>query len=267
MISLPSLFLSHGAPDLTLSDHAANRFLKDLSSQLSQPKTILIISAHWQAAVPTLTTARAPQTIHDFSGWPQQLYSMQYPAATDGNLIERTRTLLGEAGLPVGEDARRGYDHGTWVPLLLAYPKADIPVVQLSLQQGGSARQHFEIGQALSPLRQEGVLIIGSGAAVHNLGTLAAEGTPAPHWAENFDQWLNNNIEAHNLEPLLEFPKMPQEAHQAHPTPEHLMPLFVAMGAGWSGGHASRLHHSYSYSSISMACYAFGGNTEIKTSF
>ena len=259
MTTLPSLFLAHGAPDLILSNHPAKHFLNDLSDQVAKPEFILIISAHWQAGVPTLTTANTPETIYDFSGWPQQLYSLHYPAKTDVSLIERTKTLLAEAGLPVGEDARRGYDHGTWVPLLLVYPDADIPVVQLSLQQDGSARQHFEIGQALAPLRNEGVLIIGSGATVHNLGTLAPEGTPAPSWVQDFDQWLDNNIQARNLEPLLAFPDTPEKAHQAHPTPEHLMPIFVAMGAGWSGGHASRLHHSYSYGSISMACYEFGG--------
>jgi len=262
MISLPSLFLAHGAPDLPLNDHPAKRFLAGLAGQLPQPKSILIISAHWQAAVPTLTTAVRPEIIYDFSGFPQHLYSLQYPAVTDVGLIERTKTLLAGAGLQVSEDARRGYDHGTWVPLLLVYPNANIPVVQLSLQQGGSARQHFEIGQTLSPLRKEGVLIIGSGAAVHNLSTLAPEGTPAPNWAKDFDQWLDNNIQARNLEHLLEFPNSPEEARQAHPTSEHLMPIFVAMGAGWSGGLASRLQHSYSYGSLSMACFSFGSNAE-----
>jgi len=262
MTSLPSLFLAHGAPDLPLNDHPAKRFLADMRTQLPQPKSILIISAHWQAEVPTLTTAARPETIYDFSGFPQSLYTLEYPAMSDVELIEQVKALLEKSGLPVGEDATRGYDHGTWVPLLLAYPDADIPVVQLSLQHSGNARQHFEIGQALSPLRKEGVLIIGSGGAVHNLGTMAPEGTPAPNWAKTFDHWLNDNIQAHNLEPLLEFPGSPQEARQAHPTLEHLMPIFVAMGAGWSGGHALRLHHSYSYGSISMACFAFGSQAE-----
>ncbi len=267
MTSLPSLFLAHGAPDLPLGEHRAKRFLAGLSSQLPPPKSILIISAHWQAEVPTLTTAVAPKTIYDFSGFSQHLYALKYPAVTDTGLIERTKTLLADAGLQAGEDARRGYDHGTWVPLLLVYPNADIPVVQLSLQQGGNARQHFETGQALSPLREEGVLIIGSGGAVHHLGALAPEGTPAPDWAEGFDHWLDSNIQARNLEHLLEFPIMPEEARQAHPTLEHLMPIFVAMGAGWSGGHASRLHHSYSYGSLSMACFAFGNKAEAEISF
>jgi len=267
MISLPSLFLAHGAPDLILSDHPAKEFLTGFSSQLPRPKSILIVSAHWQSGIPTLTTAEAPQTVYDFSGWPQQLYSLQYPAKTDVDLIERTRALLRGAGIVAREDEKRGYDHGTWVPLLLAYPKADVPVVQLSLQQDGSARRHFEIGQALSPLRDEGVLIIGSGVATHNLGSMAPEGTLAPNWAKDFDQWLDNNIQARNLEHLLEFPNTPAEARRAHPTPEHLMPIFVAMGAGWSGGHSSRLHHSYSYGSISMACFAFGSKAETGISF
>ncbi len=262
MTSLPSLFLAHGAPDLPLGDHAAKHFLSGLARHLAHPKAILMISAHWQTIIPTLTTASAPETIYDFGGWPPSLYSLKYPARTDAKLVERTTALLYQAGIQVNEDARRGYDHGTWVPLLLAYPKADIPVVQLSLQSRGNARDHFTIGQTLAPLRDEGVLIIGSGAAVHNLGTLAPEGTPAPNWARDFDQWLSNHIEARDLDHLLEFPAMPHEARQSHPTLEHLMPLFIAMGAGWSGQYSSRLHHSYSYSSLSMACYAFGRKAE-----
>jgi len=263
MTSLPSLFLAHGAPDLPLGDHAAKRFFSGLARQLPLPKAILMISAHWETDALALTTAAAPETLYDFSGWPQPLYSLKYPARTELELIDRAKRALGQAGITIGEDTRRGYDHGIWVPLLLIYPDADIPVVQLSLQRGRSARRHFEIGRALAPLRNEGVLIIGSGAAVHNLGTLTPEGTPAPNWAKDFDLWLDSHIKARDLDPLLEFPALPLEARQSHPTLEHLMPLFVTMGAGWRAGHSARLHHSYSYGSLSMACYAFGTQVEV----
>ena len=265
MSSLPSLFLAHGAPDLVLSEHPTKHFLKGLGYVLPKPKAILIISAHWEAHQISLGTARMPETVHDFSGFPQTLYSLKYPAATDHALVKRTQALLGEIGLDVGLDANRGYDHGAWMPLSLLYPKADIPVVQLSLQRGGNARLHFNIGQALAPLRDEGVLVIGSGAVVHNLGALAPDGVSTPDWAKKFDRWIDDNIQNRNLEQLLDFPRQPQNAHKAHPSPEHLMPIFVALGAGWQGGNAMRLHHSFSYSAIGMACYGFGRAAEFDT--
>jgi len=265
MVSLPSLFLAHGAPDLPLTEHKAKRFLNGLAAQLIKPRAILIVSAHWEETMPTLTTAPTPVTIHDFMGWPEPLYDLQYPAHSDTVLIERTKKLLAQAGFPIKEDAERGFDHGAWVPLLLTYPDANIPVVQLSLQRGGDPRQHFRIGEALAPLRDEGVLIIGSGATVHNLGALAAEGTPAPDWAKDFDHWLNVQLAERKTDQLLEFPKVPAGARQAHPTIEHFMPIFVAMGAGWAGGHTSLLHQSYSYGSLGMACYAFGNDAEMNT--
>lgn len=262
MTALPSLFLAHGAPDLLLTDHVAKRFLTGLSGLLPAPRAILVVSAHWEATVATLATSTAPRTIHDFAGWPAALYDLTYPAVTDTALIERTKVLLGDAGLPVAEDERRGYDHGAWVPLLLAYPDARIPVVQLSLRRGGDAAQHFEIGRALAPLRQEGVLVVGSGASVHNLYELAPEGTPAPDWAEAFDKWLFDRMESGDLESLQRFPAEPATARRAHPSIEHFLPFYVAMGAGWGGGSARRVHHSYSYGSIGMACYAFGRAAE-----
>jgi len=262
MTVLPSLFLAHGAPDLVISDHTAKRFLNRLADLLPRPRAILIISAHWETTTTALTTAVAPSTVHDFTGWPSSLYELSYPAHTDATLIERTKALLDTAGVPVIEDAVRGYDHGAWVPLLLSYSDAEIPVVQLSMLRGSNTKQQFSFGQALAPLRQEGVLIIGSGATVHNLYEMSPEGTPAPDWAEGFDQWLFDCIERRNLEALLRFPAEPITAQRAHPSIEHFLPIYLAMGAGWDGGFARRLHHSYSYGSIGMACYAFGHSTD-----
>lgn len=262
MNSLPSLFLAHGAPDLVLSEHPAKRFLEELAGLLPTPRAILVASAHWEASVPTLTTAVAPETVHDFAGWPAPLYALRYPAVTDADVIERTGSLLAAVGLPVAEDGQRGYDHGTWVPLLLGYPEATIPVVQLSLERAGDAVRHFEIGRALAPLRQEGVLIIGSGASVHNLREMAPEGTPPPAWAQAFDQWLFDRLNDADVEALLRFPTEPEWARRAHPSIEHFLPIFVAMGASWEDGSVRRLHHSYSYGSVGMACYAFGTFSE-----
>lgn len=259
MTLLPSLFVSHGAPDLALSDHPAARFLAQLGESLPRPRAILVVSAHWERPVPAITTSPAPATIHDFSGWPRALYGLRYPAPGSPWLAERVAGLLAEAGLPLEADPARGFDHGAWVPLLLGWPAADIPVAQVSLIRGGDARAHLALGRALAPLRGEGVLVLGSGAAVHNLGALAPEGTPPPAWARAFDEWLAEALAAGNREALCRFPAAPREARAAHPTPEHLMPLFVAMGAGGDEGRAVRLHDSWSYGSLSMAAYAFGG--------
>jgi 4,5-DOPA dioxygenase extradiol len=169
------------------------------------------------------------------------------------------RRLLANASLPLREDPLRGYDHGAWVPLLICYPRAEVPVVQLSLVRGADARHHFRIGEALSPLRDEGVLVVGSGASVHNLRRLGPEGSPVPAWASAFDDWLEQCIAARRLDTLLSFPREPAQAALAHPRSEHFDPIFVAMGAGWPGGHARQLHRSYSHGSLGMACYAFGG--------
>jgi|TARA_R110002072_G_scaffold2069_17_gene17451 4,5-DOPA dioxygenase extradiol len=263
MNSFPSLFLAHGAPDLPLSTHPAKRFLSQLGAWSPRPRAILAISAHWEAPGLALGTAAAPRTVHDFGGWPAALYQLDYPARNDLALVARIRSLLDQAGLPVAEQPAQGYDHGVWVPLLLIYPDADIPVVQLSLQRGGTAAEHFAIGGALAALRAEGVLIVGSGATVHNLGEVAAEGTPPPDWAQRFDLWLSDSLARRDLPGLLRFPDAPAMARRAHPTSEHFLPFFVALGAGWEGGQARCLHQSYSYGSIGMACYAFGGGAEI----
>lgn len=258
MSPLPSLFVSHGAPDLVVSGHQAAQFLSDLGRELPRPEAILIVSAHWERSELTVSTSPAPPTIHDFMGWPEELYRINYPAPGALWLAGQVAGFLSTAGIKVAPDHRRGLDHGAWVPLHLAYPAADIPVAQLSLLQGGSAREHFEIGLALAPLREQGVLIIGSGSAVHNLRMLAPEGTPPPPWALDFDDWLVDALERRDLADLSAFPGRPKDARIAHPTPEHLLPLFVALGAGWAENRWSRLHQSWSYGSLSMSAYAFG---------
>ena len=163
---------------------------------------------------------------------------------------------LKAAGIAHAEDTERGYDHGVWIPLLLAFPKADVPVIQLSLRRGASAAENYAMGQALAPLRDRGVLIVGSGATVHNLRQIAREGTPAPDWARAFDDWIVSGVETGATDRLLGFPAEPAGARLAHPTPEHLMPLYVALGAG--GGRGRALHRSFSWGSIGMTSFAFG---------
>lgn len=262
--SLPSLFLSHGAPDLPLTNHPAKAFLTGLEKRLPRPSAILVVSAHWETPGLALGSAPTPETVYDFAGFPSVLRQMRYPAQTSFALLDRVEALLRAAGRRVTRDPSHGYDHGVWAPLMLSFPRADIPLAQLSLDLGGDAARHVEIGRALAPLRAEGVLTIGSGAAVHNLRALKPEGSPPPPWAQRFDVWLAEAIAARDLAALTAFSHpAAADAALAHPTPEHLHPLHVALGAGWSGGASRRIHQSFSYGSISMAAYAFGAPPEL----
>jgi 4,5-DOPA dioxygenase extradiol len=255
-MTLPSLFLAHGAPDLPYSPTPARAFTEGLGTQYPGLRAILVISAHWEARLPTIGTAPSPETIYDFGGFDDRLYSLTYPARTSAEVIAEVAQALDAAGIAHAEDPDRGYDHGVWIPLKLAFPQADVPVIQLSLRRGAPAAENFAMGQALALLRDKGVLIIGSGTTVHNLRMIAREGTPAPDWARAFDDWIVSGVEAGETNRLLRFPAEPAAARQAHPTPEHLMPLYVALGAG--GGRGRALHRSFSWGSISMTSFAFG---------
>ncbi len=258
MSVLPSLFLSHGAPDLPLGDHPAKRFLCGLADRFPRPEAIVSISAHWEASRTTIGTAPRPHTVHDFSDWPATLYDMSYPARTDPALIGEITRLFNAGGIVCETSPTRGYDHGVWVPLSLVYPKADIPVMQISLTRHQSPSFHLELGRALAPLRKEGVLIVGSGASVHNLRGLRPESSKPPDWALAFEAWLETALDTNDLKALLSFPRRPDSARLAHPTPEHLMPLFVSLGAGLDDFACTQLHKSFSYGSIGMTSYAFG---------
>lgn len=258
-MTLPTLFIAHGAPDLPLSGTPARAFTQSLGACFPKLEAILVISAHWEARVPTLGTAAAPDTVHDFGGFDERLYDLRYPARTSPKVIAEIAAALKEAGIAYSEDPRRGYDHGVWIPLLLAFPKADVPVIQLSLRHGASAEENMALGRALAPLREKGVLIVGSGATVHNLRALAREGSPAPDWARAVDDGIVAAIESGDTASLLKLPET-QIGRIAHPTPEHLMPLYVALGAG--GGRGRALHRSFSWGSISMTSFAFGEQSE-----
>lgn len=257
MTQLPSLFISHGAPDLPIRTGATQDFLRQLPQTMPTPEAILVISAHWLTAQPTVTYAAQPKTIYDFGGFPQALYDLSYPAPGAPELGDRLVAALSEAGFPAQTHPTRGFDHGAWTPLILAYPEATIPVVQLSLQPHQPPEHHYRLGQALAPLRHQGVLIMGSGAATHNLGAFGAgyEALP-PVWATAFDDWLAQAISQNDVQRLLDYRQLAPYAAQNHPTEEHLLPLFVALGAG---GKGRQIHHGFTYGAFSMAAYEFGG--------
>lgn len=266
---LPSLFVSHGAPTLAIEHNDTVAFLQSLGAQVERPRSILCVSAHWMTKVPTLGAAQQPETIHDFGGFPASLYQMRYDAPGAPDLAARAAALLDEAGIEAQVSPRRGLDHGAWIPLMLIYPEADIPVTQLSVQADGGPSASFQLGRALAPLRSEGVLILATGSAVHNLSRIGGEPSP-PDWAVQFDEWLHRKITASAHEELMDYRRLAPYSALAHPTEEHLLPLFVAMGAGGVGEAGSaehpdekpravRLHSGWTHGSLSMAAYGFGG--------
>lgn len=256
---LPSLFLPHGAPDLALADIPAADFLRSAFQNLDRPKGIVIISAHWETAETEITAAPELPTIYDFGGFSSALYSLKYPAKTAVWLIDSISDRLQEQGFPVTQNSSRGLDHGAWIPLRLALPEADVPVVQLSLSHAHTPQMHFALGQALSSLSEQNILVIGSGALVHNLRQIRLEGTPPPVWAVEFDNWVDEALVRQDWDALFTFDQSPL-GRKSHPTPEHFLPLLVAAGsgAGYTGKlHVRKQHSSYSYSSISMSAWEF----------
>lgn len=269
MQRLPSLFLSHGSPMLSLEPSPARDFLAGLGNQLPHPRAILVVSAHHDAAHQggraTVTASPAPPTIHDFGGFPDELFAMRYPAPGDPALAARIADLLGKHGLAVAADPERGLDHGAWVPLSLIYPDADIPVVQLSIGSNATPEWHYTLGQALIPLRDEGVLIIGSGSMTHNLRTLFATrppiDAPAPPWVTAFTDWVAERMKDKAVDDVLHAVERAPHGPDNHPTMDHILPLFVAMGAGGLPLAAERLHASTTYGLLAMDVYAFGEET------
>lgn len=247
---LPTLFISHGSPTLVQDDDAAHHFLTGLAAGLPKPKEILVISAHWETQIATLSTVAKPETIHDFGGFPRALYELRYPAPGAPALGDRAARLLEEAGFDVARDPKRGLDHGAWVPLTLIYPAADIPVTQLSIQTRLGQQHHLRLGpqhhlrlgQALAPLRDAGVLIIASGAATHNLqavfDTRFKHDAPTPDWVAAFAAWLAETLEQGRFDDALDYRAQAPFALENHPTEEHLLPLFVALGAAGGGAKA-----------------------------
>lgn len=255
--SLPSLFVSHGAPTLSLDPGETGTFWQRLAQELPRPKAVLCVSAHWMTGEPAVSAPARNATIHDFHGFPEPLYRLVYPAPGSPELAARAAALLGEAEIGCAVDGERGLDHGAWVPLRLMYPVADVPVIQLSIQPERDAAWHYRLGAALAPLRREGVLVLASGGAVHNLRTVIWQGGPAPDWAVAFDNWLADALAAGRTAELLDWTHRAPHPRHAHPTPDHLLPLFVALGAAGEGARGERRHRGFTLGSLSMAAYQF----------
>lgn len=255
----PIIFVSHGAPSLVLEDCAARDFLKRLGSELGAPRAIVAISAHWASESPALTGTANPDTIHDFYGFPDALYRLRYPAPGAPQLAAQICELIHAGGFECEIDPQRGLDHGTWSPLLLMYPQAQVPVVQIAIQPHRGAAHHFALGAALASLRDEGILIMGSGGATHNLGQIRGGGNPpAPKWVSAFAEWLTDAVTDGRSAELVNYRRVAPCAAENHPSEEHFLPLIVAAGAAGEGARGRCLHSSYTYGVLSMASYAFG---------
>ncbi len=256
---MPVLFLSHGAPTLPLEAGETGMAWQRLGTQLPKPSAILMISAHWETSIPTVSRAVQPKTIYDFSGFPKALYKLRYPSPGAPEMAQAAALALQQAGIAVQLDDTHGLDHGAWVPLSFLFPQADIPVAQLSLQPDKNPAWHVALGRALRPLREQGVLIIGSGAITHNLHAVFKhpQGEPAPQWVAEFCDWIAAKIAAGDLQALIEYRSRAPHAVQNHPTDEHLLPLFVALGAATKIDTALHLNRVMTYGLLAMDAWLF----------
>jgi 4,5-DOPA dioxygenase extradiol len=249
---MPVVFISHGAPDALLNAPDAVACWREIGQRIPLPSAILVISAHWQARRPTASLSGAPLTVHDFSGFDPALQRIHYPAPGAPALAERTVALLSAAGIAADLHPDRGLDHGAWVPLTVLFPKADVPVTQLSLIARADAASHLAVGQALAALRDEGVLILASGAITHNFAWAGSALLPQ---ARDFSDWVAQRLTAQAIPDLLAY-RNTANGSAAHPTDEHFLPLFVALGAA-HGDPVTRYPSPFTYGNFSMDAYCW----------
>lgn len=257
---MPTLFVSHGSPMLPLEPGSAGPMLQALGQALPRPEIILAFSPHWMARQPILGTSTRPATLHDFGGFDRALYALQYPAPGAPQWAARIEALLREAGWGVHEDPQRGLDHGVWSPLRLMLPQADIPVMPLAMPWPLDAALAYRLGAALAPLTEQGVLLFGTGSLTHNLHEFhpsARTDDPPAAYVQAFVEWMRGMIDRGDTPALLDYRRRAPHAARAHPTDEHLLPLFWALGAAGEGAtprhHAGGVH----YGNLSMDAWEF----------
>lgn len=256
---MSTLFISHGAPTLALEPGVTGELLTRLGQTLPRPRAILVVSAHWDTRTPRISMVSQPETIHDFGGFPAAMYQMQYPAPGAPALAQQVKTLLEQTHLTVALDPARGLDHGAWVPLMLMYPQADIPVTQLSIQSHAGAAAHFALGQQLASLQAEGVMLLCSGAITHNLHDFFSADRDAPvlDYVPAFSDWMGQRIAAGDSQALLNYRQLAPAATRAHPHEDHLLPLFVALGAAEGMGKPQRHQPENTYGILAMDTYVW----------
>ena len=256
---LPALFVGHGNPMNALQTNAWTGSWAALGRTLPRPRAVLSISAHWYIEGTAVTAMDAPRTIHDFGGFPRELFAVRYPAPGDAALAARVQQLL--APLPVTADQHWGLDHGTWSVLCHLLPQADVPVVQLSIDETQPPSFHYELGARLRPLREESILLLGSGDIVHNLHAYAWGRHPQePYdWALRFEARVRELLASGDHTPLIEYPALGRDAMLAVPTPEHYLPLLYVLGATVAGEPVSFPVEGMDGGSVSMLAVQVGG--------
>lgn len=258
MTQQPALFVSHGAPDLALADSPAHRSLRSLGAGLTRPDAILIASAHHEAAGPAIRAPERFTTWHDFGqSFDRRLFGLRYEPPGAPALAASAGRLLKRAGFAATFDRSALIDHGAWVPLSLLFPDADVPVAMISIDPSRDAAWHHALGAALAPLRTQNVLILGSGSISHNLREIFRPTSSDHAWVERFTAWLDERIRDGDTAALLEAMTQAPDAARNHPTDEHLLPFYVALGAGGPDARGVRLHHSYTHGLLAMDIYAF----------
>ena len=257
MTALPSLFVSHGSPMFALEPGSTGPALRAWADQLPVPlRGIVVMSPHWMARIPTVMTTAQPQTWHDFGGFPPALYELQYPAPGSPALGQEVLDLLVAAGIAAVPDAKRPFDHGAWVPLMMMFPQANVPVVQVALLAGAGPREVYAMGAALAGLRSEGGVLVGSGSMTHNLAEFfGGAREPAPYVME-FSRWIESKVAAGDIEALFHYRNLAPHAHRAHPTEEHFLTLFFALGAGGKDAQPHYLSREVMYSMLAMDAFS-----------
>ncbi len=258
--SLPSLFVPHGAPTFALRPGAAGAALARAGASLPRPRAIVVVSPHWETLRPTVGAAARPQTIHDFYGFPRELYAIRYPATGCAEASAEVLAALRAAGLDAALDTQRGLDHGAWVPLRLMFPEADVPVLPLSIQAQAGPEHHLRLGQALATLGRSGLLVLASGNLTHNLGDYQLarqQGAGAAAYVRPFADWFWRRIQAGDLPALLDYRRQAPQALRAHPQEDHLLPLYVALGAAAGSEPPERLHAGIDDYVLAMDAYLF----------
>jgi 4,5-DOPA dioxygenase extradiol len=256
---MPVVFVSHGAPDALVKAPSTVACWKAIGQSMPKPKAVLALSAHWEAMLPTVSLAGRPETIHDFVGFAREMYTLQYPVPGATDLARRVVQRFAETGTALQTAEARGLDHGAWVPLYAMFPDADVPVAQLALPHQGDAADYLMLGTLLRPLRDEGVLIMASGAITHNFGWLRwgdkETANPLPR-AREFADWVGDRIAGHDVQGLADYRRAPFGA-EAHPSEEHFMPLLAAVGA--AGDDAAVRHQPpFTYGGLAMDAYVWG---------
>jgi 4,5-DOPA dioxygenase extradiol len=264
--SLPALFVSHGSPmfaiDAGTSGPALTRWGAALAEQDgSTLRGIVAMSPHWMARTPAVMTNPAPATWHDFGGFPPELYQLQYPAPGDPALAQEVLDLFAQNGIDAQADPKRPLDHGAWVPLKHLFPQANVPVMQVALPAGYGPREVFAMGRALRPLRSRGVLVLGSGSMTHNLGEFFGGGppgidAPAQGYVGEFSRWIESAIERGDMEALFDYRHQAPHAQRAHPSEDHFLPIFFALGAADDGVKAQYLSRETMYGNLAMDSFA-----------